>query len=119
MPVVNFWGVQGSCPGTIHKENLGSNTSCVTVSINDTLIIFDAGTGIQTLSLSMDLKSFKKVILCLTHSHWDHIQGFPYFNYLYQKKTLSIFSHNKSHINGTIEQSMESILRNTMTRFQA
>ena len=104
MARVNFWGVQGSCPGAYYEDNLGSNTSCISIEIDDTLIILDAGTGIRSLSATLDLNKYKKVILLLTHSHWDHIQGFPFFSYIYQKKQLIIYSHLKEHFDGLLSQ---------------
>tara|TARA_B100001121_G_C18699911_1_gene627008 strand:+ start:2446 stop:3261 length:816 start_codon:yes stop_codon:yes gene_type:complete len=104
MPKVSFWGVQGSCPGSYFEENLGSNTSCISIELEDTLIILDAGTGIRTLCNTIDVNQFKQVALLLTHSHWDHIQGFPFFSYIYQNKPLIIFSHLHEHINGLLNQ---------------
>ena len=104
MPTLNFWGVQGSCPGAYFDDNLGSNTSCVSIEIDDTLIILDAGTGIRSLSASVDMNQYNQVVLLITHSHWDHIQGFPFFTYIYQQKPLIIYSHLNEHINGLMEQ---------------
>lgn len=104
MSTVSFWGVQGSCPGSYFEENLGSNTSCISIEVGETLIILDAGTGIRSLSTKVDISQFKNVALLLTHSHWDHIQGFPFFSYLYQKKPLIIYSHNEEHIHGLLNQ---------------
>ena len=104
MPTVKFWGVQGSCPGAFHKDNLGSNTACVSIELEDTLVILDSGTGIRTLSSTLDMNRFNHVILLITHSHWDHIQGFPFFSYIYQKKPVIIYSHLQEHINGLLEQ---------------
>jgi phosphoribosyl 1,2-cyclic phosphodiesterase len=70
---LTFWGVRGSIPTPV-AENLGfgGNTSCLTLRSADHLLIFDAGTGIRSLSDT-------HADLFLTHFHWDHIQGLPYF----------------------------------------
>src|SRR5262245_12633542 len=61
----------------------GGNTACVEVSDEETLLIFDAGTGIRTLGMDL-MKRFapgKKIDghLFISHFHLDHIQGFPFF----------------------------------------
>jgi phosphoribosyl 1,2-cyclic phosphodiesterase len=82
---VKFWGVRGSVPipGPSTVE-VGGNTSCVEVRTDDDmLIIFDAGTGIRNLGPSLLQESFseggKVGHLFFSHTHWDHIQGFPFF----------------------------------------
>jgi phosphoribosyl 1,2-cyclic phosphodiesterase len=82
---VKFWGVRGSIPvpGPATAE-VGGNTSCVEVRTDDgILIIFDAGTGIRNLGLSLLQEKYsqggKIGHLFFSHTHWDHIQGFPFF----------------------------------------
>ena len=78
-----FWGVRGSIPtpgvGTVHY---GGNTSCIEVRADGEIIILDAGTGIRPLGLSL-VEEFKgqplNITLLISHTHWDHIQGFPFF----------------------------------------
>ena len=80
---IRFWGTRGSLakagPTTLRY---GGNTSCVEVGMADgTLIIFDCGTGAHGLGQVL-LASGKRPIdghLLITHTHWDHIQGFPFF----------------------------------------
>lgn len=81
--LIRFWGTRGSLakpgPGTIRY---GGNTSCVEVRAADgTLIILDCGTGAHDLgqSLVTSGEQSKRGHLLLTHTHWDHIQGFPFF----------------------------------------
>jgi len=84
---IRFFGVRGSLakpgPSTVRY---GGNTSCVQVKMNDgRRLIFDSGTGIHDLGQEM-MKSSEspiKVNLLITHTHWDHIQGFPFFTPLY------------------------------------
>jgi phosphoribosyl 1,2-cyclic phosphodiesterase len=78
---VRFWGVRGSIasagPSTAF---VGGNTSCVEVRCGDRLIILDAGTGLRALgeSLARGGEAVDATLL-LSHVHWDHIQGFPFF----------------------------------------
>ncbi|MBN1349429.1 MBL fold metallo-hydrolase [candidate division KSB1 bacterium] len=79
---IRFWGTRGSIPAPgPDTAKYGGNTTCVEVRLEDgTLIIFDAGTGIRKLGLAlMNEKFTQNINLVLTHSHWDHIQGFPFF----------------------------------------
>jgi phosphoribosyl 1,2-cyclic phosphodiesterase len=81
---LKFWGVRGSTP-TPEVQNLGygGNTSCLEIrSSENEVFIFDAGSGIRPLgqSLAAEFKGQKlSVNVFLTHFHWDHIQGLPFF----------------------------------------
>ena len=87
---VTFWGVRGSTPTPdADKLKVGGNTACVEVEINDNLrIILDMGTGIRHLGnkILAEIKSgvHRKNILLLSHTHWDHLQGFPFFAPIFQ-----------------------------------
>ena len=81
---VRFWGTRGSIatpgPGTNY---FGGNTSCVELTTADSdLLIFDCGTGAHRLAAEL-MNQGKKAInsnILLGHTHWDHIQGFPFFS---------------------------------------
>lgn len=77
---IRFWGVRGSIPvpGPSTVE-FGGNTSCVEVQLNERTIIFDAGSGIRPLGNELAAKGKQRLHLFLSHVHWDHIQGFPFF----------------------------------------
>ncbi|MBU6403005.1 MAG: response regulator, partial [Verrucomicrobia bacterium] len=80
---VRFWGVRGSIPtpgsGTVFY---GGNTACVEVRADGQIVVLDAGTGIRPLGQAL-LAEFDhqpiSVSILITHTHWDHIQGFPFF----------------------------------------
>ncbi len=93
---VRFWGTRGSIatpgPGTNH---FGGNTSCVELTTaNGELLIFDCGTGVRGLAASL-MAQGKKAIhanILLGHTHWDHIQGFPFFTPAFVKgNTVAIY----------------------------
>lgn len=81
---VTFWGVRGSIPTPgVETVRVGGNTSCVEVHTPDNdLLILDAGTGIRPLGLALDSRGEERVIghIFLSHTHWDHIQGLPFFS---------------------------------------
>ena len=82
---VKFWGVRGSipCPGRATSK-YGGNTSCLEVLGGSEIIILDAGTGIRGLGNQLTAqKRPLRIHLLLTHTHWDHIQGFPFFSPIY------------------------------------
>jgi phosphoribosyl 1,2-cyclic phosphodiesterase len=87
---IKLWGTRGSLPvsGPAFMK-YGGNTPCVEVKLNDgSMVIIDAGTGIRELGESMTDEDLRKeLFMIVTHSHWDHIQGFPFFKPLYRKGT--------------------------------
>ncbi len=81
--LVRFHGVRGSIPSP-GPTNLryGGNTSCVEVRCGDELIILDAGSGLRSLGNELEEQAQGRPItgsLLLSHTHWDHIQGLPFF----------------------------------------
>jgi phosphoribosyl 1,2-cyclic phosphodiesterase len=78
--VVKFWGVRGSIasPGA-GTVRYGGNTPCVEMQVGQQRLIFDGGTGIRVLGQSLLSQNPMEGHLFFTHSHWDHIQGFPFF----------------------------------------
>lgn len=86
---IEFYGVRGSMP-TPGKNTViyGGNTSCVYVELNNgQSIILDSGTGIAELSAKF-VNNEKPIHILLTHSHWDHIQGFPFFKPIYNPSAI-------------------------------
>jgi phosphoribosyl 1,2-cyclic phosphodiesterase len=84
---IKFWGARGSIP-VPGPETLryGGNTSCVELRADGEIIVLDAGSGIRPLGFALQ-KEFQtrpiKLSLLITHAHWDHIQGVPFFRPAY------------------------------------
>lgn len=80
-----FWGVRGSIPTPGPQTvKYGGNTTCIEVrTANDELLILDAGTGIHALAQSLPTLRPLTAHILLTHTHWDHIQGLPFFLPIY------------------------------------
>jgi phosphoribosyl 1,2-cyclic phosphodiesterase/CheY-like chemotaxis protein len=87
---VKFWGVRGSIPvpGSA-TVGYGGNTSCVEVRADGEIIILDAGTGMRGLGIALQEEFANRPIrptLLISHTHWDHIQGLPFFLPAYDSK---------------------------------
>lgn len=82
---VKLWGVRGSIPAPgPHTVRYGGNTTCIEVrDDDDNLIVLDAGTGIFPLAQSLLSRLPVQANIFITHTHWDHIQGLPFFVPLY------------------------------------
>jgi phosphoribosyl 1,2-cyclic phosphodiesterase len=113
--LVRFWGVRGSTP-TPQSENLryGGNTSCVEVRVNGHIYVFDCGTGFRNLGKQLsqehagDGKNGHPINahIFLSHFHWDHIQGIPFFSPLYNDRDSSFVFHSSSRTRG-LQQALE------------
>jgi phosphoribosyl 1,2-cyclic phosphodiesterase len=84
---VRFWGVRGSIPAPGPRTaRYGGNTPCVEIRAADRLMIVDAGTGLREFGVSLLREAAGSPIhaaMFIGHTHWDHIQGFPFFAPLY------------------------------------
>jgi len=112
---LKFWGVRGSIatPGT-DTVYYGGNTSCVEVRVGSEIIVLDAGTGIRRLGLALE-EEFKdqpmRLSVLITHTHWDHIQGFPFFLPAYNPKnivTIYGFKGARQGLESTLSSQMEN-----------
>ncbi len=77
---IQFWGVRGSiaCPGP-ETVRYGGNTPCIEMRVGGQRLIFDGGTGLRVLGQSLLSQMPVEAHMFFTHSHWDHIQGVPFF----------------------------------------
>jgi len=81
---VRCWGTRGSIPSPGRTTvRYGGNTTCFEVRYGKQRLIFDAGSGIRPLGTNIVEKGPNEIHIFLTHFHWDHIQGFPFFAPLY------------------------------------
>lgn len=88
---INFWGVRGSTP-CANSENMifGGNTTCFQIEADglNELLIIDCGTGIRNLGNHI-LNGSRRIKgrIFITHPHWDHLQGFPFFKPFYKESS--------------------------------
>ncbi len=111
---VRFWGVRGSIPTPdAGFLGVGGNTACVEVRAADgTALVLDAGTGIRGLGYALAAEAAGEpgeVHLALSHFHWDHLQGLPFFAPLYAPgQTVRFYA-------ATDDDRIHSLLRGQMT----
>jgi phosphoribosyl 1,2-cyclic phosphodiesterase len=110
---VKLWGTRGSIP-TPGPDTVryGGNTSCVEVEAGRGRLILDAGSGIRKLGLALLPAPALEAALLVTHVHWDHIQGFPFFAPAYRETTtLDIFGLEVAHrkIERLLSDQMEQV----------
>ena len=109
---VRFWGVRGSiaCSGP-ETSRYGGNTSCIEVLCGDRRLVFDAGTGLRPLGLSLPTADALEIDHFFSHTHWDHIAGMPFFCPAYRAGC-------KIHVRAghlTAQGGIEAALRQAMT----
>ncbi len=105
-----FWGVRGSIPtpgpGTV---KYGGNTTCIEVrNADNELLILDAGTGIFALAQTLMAQSPVVAHILITHTHWDHIQGLPFFLPL-------LVAQNEIHIYGGLDPVTQQGIERALT----
>ncbi|HBQ98657.1 MAG TPA: MBL fold metallo-hydrolase [Cyanobacteria bacterium UBA11691] len=101
---IRFWGVRGSYPAPFGSHmRVGGNTSCVEIRADDHILVCDGGSGIIPLGNSlMAQQDIKELMIIITHYHWDHIQGVPFFMPLFTPG-------NQIHVWGDVPDSSESL----------
>lgn len=113
---LRFWGTRGSIPTPgAHTVRYGGNTPCVEVRTEtDWLVILDAGTGIRELGRSLVSRANGNGAIAgdifLTHAHWDHIQGIPFFAPIFQQGNRFTIWGSK-----TLETSIDRVIRDQMS----
>lgn len=112
---IKFWGVRGSIP-TPGKQTVryGGNTPCIEVRLDDDeLIIFDAGSGIRNFGDDLtNNEASLNAHLLITHPHWDHIQGFPFFKPAFipgNKLTIFATERPEKSLSEVISEQMNQI----------
>jgi phosphoribosyl 1,2-cyclic phosphodiesterase len=96
-PTLHFWGVRGSIPtpGTTTSK-FGGNTACVELRSGTDRVIFDAGTGLRELGHRLAPESNVKATILLSHYHWDHLLGLPFFTPIFKPDTvLDLYGESK------------------------
>ncbi len=113
---IKLWGVRGSIPTPERRNSrYGGNTACIEVRLDDgTLIILDCGTGLRALGKSLVRNAAGSPIrahIFLTHFHWDHVQGIPFFLPFYA-------AHNTFLIRAATRRGseLEAVIRHQMVR---
>ena len=109
---VRFWGVRGSIPVPGRSTSrYGGNTSCVEVRPKgEPPIIIDAGTGLRRLGKTLMEDAFGdgrgQASILISHTHWDHVQGLPFFSPLYRAgNQIAIFArHRDMHLEAVFSQ---------------
>jgi len=116
MLTVRFWGVRGSlpCPGP-DTIIFGGNTTCLEIRADGRPIIIDLGTGIRPLGdwlISHDYKNTGKIEadVFVTHTHWDHVMGFPMFKPIYAPCTKLRITAPASFEKYNLQAVMEKLL---------
>lgn len=112
---LKFWGVRGSIPAPGPRTvYYGGNTSCVEIRADGELIILDAGTGIRELGQALQKEwgnEPMRLNLLISHTHWDHIQGFPFFAPAYDSRNqvkILAFEGSRKGVESTLSIQMES-----------
>jgi phosphoribosyl 1,2-cyclic phosphodiesterase len=103
---ITFWGVRGSIPtpGPDTVE-FGGNTSCVEVRAGKAILIFDGGTGLRLLGKKLAPEMPLEARIFFSHVHWDHIQGFPFFDPAFVAGN-SIHLYGGNNVSRTLEETL-------------
>jgi phosphoribosyl 1,2-cyclic phosphodiesterase len=111
---VRFWGVRGTVPAPgPETARYGGNTPCIEVTCGQERLILDAGTGIRALGASLAGREGLSSHIFLTHTHLDHIMGFPFFRPAYSpSNTFQIWAGHLAAETGGIR----SVLANIMSK---
>ena len=107
---VRFWGVRGSIPvAGSHVLRTGGNTSCIEVVHDGHRLIIDGGTGLRELGDAIGYQPVELTVL-FTHTHWDHIQGVPFFTPAYHAGSNLTFA-GPTRDAGTLHDALATQMR--------
>jgi phosphoribosyl 1,2-cyclic phosphodiesterase len=107
---VKFWGVRGSIPSPGPSTvRYGGNTACVSIDLGgDRTLVLDGGTGIRQLGKAL-ISTPADIFVLVSHIHWDHIQGIPFFEPLYQpERTIYMLAFRFGGVFSCLIQQMDS-----------
>lgn len=110
---IKCWGTRGSIPVSGRQYvKYGGNTTCFEVTTNKgEIVIIDSGSGIRELGIKILKGTYNSLNLLLTHAHWDHIMGFPFFKPIYiEGLDINIYSCPFTN------ESIRDMLAKTMTK---
>lgn len=112
---VKFWGVRGSiaCASPSYVR-YGGNTSCIEVRAGDCCIILDAGTGLRPLGQQMQKTEIRNFHILLTHTHLDHINGFPFFAPAYNPDLSIDVMAGHLHDKGGVQRVLSAQMANPL-----
>lgn len=103
---ITFWGVRGSIPSPGPETvGVGGNTSCVEVEAGEARLVFDGGTGLRLLGKRMLKEMPFTAHLFFSHVHWDHIQGFPFFDPAFVPGNV-IHLYGGNNVSRTLEETL-------------
>jgi phosphoribosyl 1,2-cyclic phosphodiesterase len=97
--ILKFWGTRGSIPTPGDRtRKYGGNTPCVEIRWKQATFVIDAGSGVRELGIDLTerTRTTQDLHFFFSHMHWDHIQGFPFFQPAYQKENrIRIYGKSK------------------------
>ncbi|MBX3228979.1 MAG: MBL fold metallo-hydrolase [Labilithrix sp.] len=103
---ITFWGVRGSIPSPgPDTVGVGGNTSCVEVRAGSAFLVFDGGTGLRLLGKRALKEMPFTAHIFFSHVHWDHIQGFPFFDPAFVPGNV-IHLYGGNNVSRTLEETL-------------
>ncbi len=104
---ITFWGVRGSIPSPGPPTvEIGGNTSCVELRAGKAILIFDGGTGLRLLGKKLLKEMPLTAHMFFSHVHWDHIQGFPFFEPAFVKGN-EFHLYGGNNVSRTLEETLQ------------
>lgn len=109
--LIRCWGARGSIPVSGPQFNrYGGDTTCMELRTDDSVIIIDAGSGIRRLGNRLVKEHCREMTMLFTHTHWDHILGFPFFKPIY-REDVRIILHGCTAKQGNIEKLLSQTMQ--------